>query len=311
MERVINDKGYLIRSPRALALVQEALTAHFGTRLHLLDDEEHSWSTSGALHLAAWWRATETPILVKLGVNHNQLYWMQQVATAAPDLLPQLFASGAHLGPYPLAWLALERVSAGPLWPGWGGAEFTMLLEAAVRFQQVAATIEPHAVKTMDAALLRSWLTVGVAAAPPGPVVTVMERLEQDWAWLVATCGLDVCHGDVHMCNAVTRTPPPEPTRALLIDCQPIRQPWAFDAAYAQVLNSTDCSRVGYHGLVPKIARLRADRGLPSCTGETLARVERLTLAWFAIRLWGLTPNRHSIADYRRETERYIRDSAC
>lgn len=308
MERVVDNQGRVTRSPQALSLVQEALAAHLGAYLDLLGVEEQPWSTSGALHLAARWRATDTPVLVKLGVNHNQLYWTQQVATAAPDLLPQLFASGAQLGAYPVAWLALEQVADGPLWPGWDGVEFTMLLEAAVRFQQVAATIEPRVVKTMDAALLRSWLAVGVAAEPPGPVATVMERIEQDWAWIQATCGLEVCHCDVHMCNALTRTPPPEPTRALLIDCQPIRQPWAFDAAYAQVLNSTDSRRVGYRGLVPTMARLRTERGLSSCTGATLARVERLTLAWFAIRLWGLTPDRHTIVDYRRETERYIRD---
>ena len=110
------------------------------------------------------------------------------------------------------------------------------------------------------------------------------------------------------MCNALTRTPPPQQSNVLLIDCQPIIQPWAFDAARLQVLNSIDRDRVGYRALVFKMARIRSTYGLPSCGGRDLEKVARLTLAWFAIRLWGLTPNRHAIADYRAETERYIND---
>jgi hypothetical protein len=36
--------------------------------------------------------------------------------------------------------------------------------------------------------------------------------------------------------------------------------------------------------------------GAPAC----------ISLAWFAIRLWGLCPDRHSIPDYREEIEQYI-----
>jgi hypothetical protein len=112
------------------------------------------------------------------------------------------------------------------------------------------------------------------------------------------------------MCNVLTRTPPPDRSDALLIDCQPIMQPWAFDAAYPQILNSIDRNRVGYQGLVPKMAHIRSAYGMSSCEGRDLERVARIALAWFAIRLWGLTPDRHSITDYCMETERYIRDGA-
>jgi hypothetical protein len=39
--------------------------------------------------------------------------------------------------------------------------------------------------------------------------------------------------------------------------------------------------------------------------------LECITLAWFAIRLWGLTPARHAITDYRDEAEQYIAESAA
>ena len=179
---------------------------------------------------------------------------------------------------------------------------------SAVRFQRAARTIEPRYTQRMDASLLRRWLDVGVTAHPPGPVAIVLDRLDTDWTWLIATCALEVCHGDVHLCNVLARTPPPNRSDALLIDCQPIMQPWAFDAAYPQILNSIDRRRQGYRDLVPKLACMRAAYGLPSCAAHDVQRVARMALTWFAIRLWGLTPDRHTIADYRTQTERYIHE---
>ncbi len=113
------------------------------------------------------------------------------------------------------------------------------------------------------------------------------------------------------MCNALTRTHPLRRSDALLIDCQPIRQPWALDAAYPQILNSIDKQRVGYRDLVPKMSRLRARHGMSACVEHDAGVLARITLAWFAIRLWGLTPDWHAIPDYRDETERYIAESAA
>jgi hypothetical protein len=49
---------------------------------------------------------------------------------------------------------------------------------------------------------------------------------------------------------------------------------------------------------------------MSSSEGSDLERLATITLAWFAIRLWGLCPDRHGIPDYRYETERYITASA-
>jgi hypothetical protein len=186
-----------------------------------------------------------------------------------------------------------------------------MLLEAAVRFQAAARAVVPRHLATMTAPLLRQWSESAGAAAPPGPAAVLLHRVEQDFAWVASVCSVEVCHGDVHMCNALTRTPPPEQGSALLIDCQARRQPWAFDAAYAQVLNSLDRRRVGYTDLVQTMALLPARQGLPTCNGPDLAMLAQITLARFAARLWSLCPERHSIADYRDETERYITEGAA
>jgi hypothetical protein len=310
VEQIVDQHGRMMRSPAALAALRAAVERDLGSMALAMSVQEQEWSASGGLHLVGTWRESDTPVLIKLGVNLNQLYWTRQIAATAPDLIPKLYASGEKLGDLQIGWTAMERIAFGPLGPAWNGQEFGMLLDAAVRFQRVTRAIEPRHAAVMDAARLRSLLEVGVAAHPPGPVAAVIDRLEADWAWVAATCEREVCHGDVHMCNVLTRTPPPDRGDALLIDCQPSMQPWAFDAAYPQILNSTDRSRVGYQGLVPQMARIRAGYGMSSCAGRDLDKLARITLAWYAIRLWGLTPDRHAIADYCAETEHYIRDGA-
>ncbi|HZG69120.1 MAG TPA: hypothetical protein VEZ12_20470 [Herpetosiphonaceae bacterium] len=308
---MIDADEQIAPSSYGLAAVLESVEQTLDSVVHSIAVESQEWSAGGGLHLAGVWRATEMPVLIKLGVNPNQLYWTQQMAAAAPDLVPLLYASGDRLGDLRFGWTVMERVMGGPLGPQLNGAEFEMLLEAAVRFQYASRTIEPRHVETMDAAMLRGRLEVGVTANPPGPVDIVVERLEQDWAWVTSVCELEICHGDIHMCNALTRTHPPRHSPALLIDCQPTRQPWALDAAYPQILNSIDKQRVGYRDLVPKMSRLRAGHGMSTCAERDVAVLARITLAWFAIRLWGLTPDRHAIPDYREETEQYITKSAA
>ncbi len=309
MERIVDEQGQVVRSPATFSVLCQYIERYLGSLVDKITFDEQEWSASSGVHVVGTWRATQTPVLIKLGMNMNQFYWTQQMAVIAPDLVPTLYASGEHLGELRVRWAVMERIAFGPLGPEWNGNEFEMVLDAAVRFQRAARHVEPLHTMRMDAALLRHRLQVGVDAMPPGPVALVMDRLEADWEWIASVCAFEACHADVHMCNALTRTPPPQPSDVLLIDCQPLVQPWAFDAARLQVLNSIDRNRVGYRALVFKMARIRSIYGLSSCAGRDLAKVARLALGWFAIRLWGLTPDRHTIADYRAETERYI--AAC
>jgi hypothetical protein len=83
----------------------------------------------------------------------------------------------------------------------------------------------------------------------------------------------------------------------LLIDFAPCRQPWAFDAARLQVLNSTDLMRPGFRGLVHKMAAIRVEKNLSTCAD--LDRLSRIILAWYAVVMWHLVPERRAGAGYR------------
>jgi hypothetical protein len=307
----VDEKGRIRRSPRALACLLGHVDELLGTMVTGIALDEQEWSASGGVHLSGTWQSMGTPVLIKLGANVNQLYWTRMVAKSAPDLMPLLYASGGRLGDLELGWTVTERIPCGPLGPGWNGEEFLALLDAAVRFQRAAQSIEPRHIATLDVDMLRPWLEAGITLDPPGPVGEVMEWFEKDFAWVVSVCGLEACHGDVHLCNALTRKPSPLSSAAVLIDCQPVIQPWPFDAAYPQILNSIDRSRVGYRHLVRKMARIRTGYGMPSIKEGDVEALSAICLAWFAIWMWGLSPDRHSIPDYRAETQRYISEGAA
>lgn len=304
----------LSRRPEVLARLDRLVGADAAISEPIADlrRDEQRWSGTG-LHYAGTWRTTGQAVLLKLGVGPEELHWMRILAVQAPDLVSTLFASGERLGPPPaleLGWMASERLPSG-LHPGWQGQEFAMLLEAGVRFQQVARLLPPGPTRTVDQVAVRRGLEQGMARRAPCPVGRVLQRFDTDWAWVVRVCPPEICHGDLHMANALCRTPPPQPGRAVLIDPAPARQPWAFDAAWAQVLNSIDRQRAGYTGLVPCMAALRTAYGLPTCQGPELARLAAVTLGWFAIIAWGLSPDRHTIPDYAAEMRRYIEESTA
>ena len=96
---------------------------------------------------------------------------------------------------------------------------------------------------------------------------------------------------------------------AVLIDFHPIWQPWPFDAAYPQVINSVDRRRPGYTGLIHKMAVSRLLRGLAVPEETDLDRMATLALGWFAIRWWDAEKGAH-FPDYLKATEAYVAASA-
>ena len=93
-----------------------------------------------------------------------------------------------------------------------------------------------------------------------------------------------MCHGDLHLANALCREPPPGGT-ALLIDHHPTRMPWACEPAKPEILNA-EPRRAGCRGLVAKQAAMRQRLGLSAPTGAELARLQAIVLGWWAIQLW-------------------------
>jgi hypothetical protein len=123
---------------------------------------------------------------------------------------------------------------------------------------------------------LASWLEQGVDRGAPGPAEHVLRRVFGDSAWVTSVCEIEVCHGDLHMANALCREEPPG-GRALLIDHHPTRMPWACEAAKPEILNA-EPGRLGCRGLIAIQAAIRLRQGLNTPTGAELERLQAIVL---------------------------------
>ncbi|GDY14471.1 hypothetical protein LBMAG53_33490 [Planctomycetota bacterium] len=260
----------------------EALTS----RVKNITYQPQSENRGGGVHFAGLRRIDDSPVIIKVGAFRDEVSWTQAIAERCPDLGAELLASGMQLGDRAVGWLASRWIPYGPLGPLWHGNEFKLLMEAGVRFQAVAAGVDlPAPMMTEDR--LRRVLQRAVALDAPGEARSLIERLSTDWAWLTARFSSAVCHGDLHLANALSHHPPPGGP-AVLIDFQPIRQPWTLDAAYCHAFQIADPTRPGSQRLVSLMAQARYDAGLDDRLPEShdLERAEQVCRAWMALRLW-------------------------
>ncbi|WP_405063447.1 aminoglycoside phosphotransferase family protein [Kribbella sp. NBC_01505] len=276
---ILDEFGRVRRTPEVAAYLDELVQGE--SALAGLKPEAIPWGMSGMYFTGRW---PEGEVLLKVGVSETQRFWSSVVAERDPGLAPRVLAAGDRLGGVELGWVVMERLPGG-LHDGWGGAEFGLLMDAGVRFQALARTIASPPCAELTADAVHGWLVAGKERDAPGPVDAVLERFTDDWRFVNEVCEPEICHGDLHMGNVLMRTPAPEISPALLIDFEPCRMPWVFDAAYAQVLNS-DPARAGWQGLVGQMADHRRTRGLPVCAD--LTRVTTIALAWYALRMWGM-----------------------
>src|SRR5215216_5169261 len=70
---------------------------------------------------------------------------------------------------------------------------------------------------------------------PPGPAARVIERLPDDWDWVLSVSCVEFAHGDLHLSNVVSLPSDPD-ARALLVDpaCHPL--PWAVESSYCRAV---------------------------------------------------------------------------
>ena len=316
LQDIYEEDGWTIRrDPEVVSFLQRLLeeTASLRRVIHNIEPHEQSKGAGGGFHFVGEHCLTGVPALVKLGLEFGQRYWLEQMSKVTPDLVPSVYASGDKLGDLELDWIATQKVEYNSLGPQWEGNEFDMLLNAAAHFQEAARQVPRAQVQLIDLRRLRSYFEnglfgEGLAIDPPGPADVVVQRLKDDFEWVCSVCSYEVCHGDIQMNNGLAKGPPPERCPLMLVDPEPKWQPWAFDAAYLQAINSQDRKRKGYTGLVRKLAQYRLERGLEVCSEDDLERLEKIALAWFAIWCW------HSEnwgCDYAQEAERYITESAC
>lgn len=282
-----------------------------------IEPDPQAWGQS-ALHFSARHIGSGEPVLLKVNVSAEQLWWTRSLARAHPALLPRVFGVGERLGDVRLGWILWERVRGG-LHPGWRGREFDLLLEAAVRFQIASRGLAPAAqaagaLGELRVEALAGWLEQGVRRGAPGPAERVLERVYEDWAWVCQVCEREVCHGDLHMANALCRALPPD-GEALLIDHHPTRMPWACEPAKPEILNA-EPARAGCRGLVARQAAVRARLGLAVPDAAVLERLQAIVLGWSAIQIWAFVgaqpdPAWRDPQIWRAENSAYITAAAA
>lgn len=245
----------------------------------------HDWHDT--LHFTARETSTGRQVVIKVGVTEAEMYWTEHLSSADAVLFPKLFAVDrlpARAGREPLRFIATERIPYTLIGPAWEGRQPDMLLDAVAAFYQVAQSIPTHHVSPLPLAEVKRWVD-GSSKNPPGDWRGVQDHAEEDHAWLLQNCPFEVCHGDLHVGNALSRTPPPDGT-ALLIDLNPVLQPWVFDAAWVEVCAWGDHRRRGTGYTIRQLAERRSSLGLPALPADVQEKAGRIALAWLAMRLW-------------------------
>ena len=237
-----------------------------------------------AIHFTARLSETSSPIIVKVGISPDELFYAQQLDKKEPELVPTVYASG-RLAEMDICWAAFELIPYGPLGPLWEGNEYDLMIEAGVKFQRLAQKIAPSEIARRNRNSFRQSLEQGAEKNAPGPVHKILRNFDQQWDWLISVCSIEICHGDLHLGNGLSRHPAPNGP-AVLIDFSPLYQPWCFDAAYLQALSIGDRNRRNHSNLVKKMAHLRADFGLSTVRDMDLDKMQILTVGWFALAEW-------------------------
>jgi len=317
--QILDERGCVVKTRDVvehlyhLVLAEPAITSIAAE----IAPDPQPWGQS-ALHFSVRLIGSGEPALLKLNVGRDQLWWTRSLTQAYPELLPCVFATGEHVGGASLGWVLWERVRSG-LHPGWAGREFAMLLEAGVNFQVASRTLASsaqaagvlHELRVED---LAERLEQGVRRGAPGPAEHVLRRVFEDWASIKENCETEVCHGDLHMANALCRDEPPGGV-ALLIDHHPTRMPWACEPAKPEILNA-EPGRKGCRGLVAQQAAIRSRLGLSAPSGADLERLQAIVLGWWAIQMWAAIgpsphPNWRARAVWHAENGAYIAAAAA
>lgn len=269
----------------------------------------HEWNTT--LHFTARESGSGLPVVIKVGVTEAEMYWTAHLAAAGPALFPKVFAVDhlpAQANTGEVGFIATERIPYALIGPAWEGRQTEMLLDAVALFYQAARRVAPRHLSRLTIDGVNRWPTEGDSKNPPGDWRGVLAHAGEDYAWLQQACSFEVCHGDLHVGNALSRTPPPDGI-ALLIDLNPILQPWVFDAAWVEVCGWGEYARRGMGHTIRGLADRRNGLGLDVLSADVQEKAGRIALGWLAIRIWD-PDHLEFMPGFKEAIEAYINSAA-
>ncbi len=226
-------------------------------------------------------------VVVKLPVQPRERLWLERLQLVE-NVVPRLYAHGDQLNGYDIAWVVMQRVPYGPLGPAWGGAAFDLTIEAATRFYDAAAAYpvdrEPIQ-KDWDNILATAREKVrrhSVANAQRWnkALKQAQQKLRQ-WLAIWRDRAIDQwCHGDLHLGNAMSLSPPPDGPAVLLDLAEVHPGNWIEDAVYFEHLYWARRDLLDGRRICKAIAHGRRERGLPVASDwARFADVRRALLA--------------------------------
>ncbi len=247
------------------------------------------WQRGGAATAYAKLKSGEAQVevVVKMPIPPGELAWLNRLQHVE-DVAPKVYASGATLGGYDIAWVVMEKLPHGPIGSAWGGAAFDLTVDAIGRFYAAASEVPNDGAvkpKDYDDFLKRARENVKRHSLPE----------EQRWHAALKRAHkklpkwLDIwkdratnhwLHGDLHLANAMTRVPAPDGP-ALLFDYAETRcGHWVTDAVYLEHQYWGRKERLEGRKICSMIAKARKKHGLSvEADWPQLAEVKRALLA--------------------------------
>lgn len=299
------------------AALKPTLEAACDNRLTDLQWFRTDWQRGGALTGYALFTTDDGPVsvVIKVPVPPQELTWLERLQPRDDDdapVVPRLFAADRHLDGYDLAWVVMERLTHGPLDQQWHGSEIELLAEAAGRFYAAAARFPLDQERRDESwvdVLKRCRQSLKDFALPESQrwnaaIKALQKKFDKTMRhWLDHEPGW--CHGDLHLGNAMTQTPPPGGP-AFLFDLAKVHcGHWIEDAVYFEHLFWSKPSRLHGHDVPKLIAQERRKRGLSVVADwPRLACFRRALVAASAPAEQGFNPNLHHLAAALQQLER-------
>src|SRR5262245_32539826 len=99
MMQLLDARNRLMKGPEVIDFIFHRVRAEpvLASLISDIYPEPQPWGQS-ALHFSAHLIPSRQPVLLKVNVPFDQLWWTRHLALSHPHLLPHLFASGDQLG---------------------------------------------------------------------------------------------------------------------------------------------------------------------------------------------------------------------